>query len=89
MIDADHFKQVNDLHGHEMADEVTVRLVQACNAGLRQTDTLGRIGGEEFCVFLTDFDLDSATEVAERLREEIGSVEIGTGRARICIAASI
>ena len=42
MIDADHFKQVNDLHGHEMGDEVLTRLVRASKAGLRQTDTLGR-----------------------------------------------
>ncbi len=89
MIDADHFKQVNDLHGHEMGDEVLTRLVKASKAELRQTDTLGRIGGEEFCVFLPGTPLQGAADVAERLREAIGSIAVQANGTTIAITASI
>lgn len=89
MIDADHFKQVNDLHGHEVGDEVLVKLVKACKSELRQTDAMGRIGGEEFCVFLPGTDMEGAVEVAERVRKTIGAVEIETGGASVAITVSI
>lgn len=89
MIDADHFKQINDLHGHEVGDEVLTMLVKACKADLRQTDTLGRIGGEEFCVFLSGTPLEGAVEVAERLRQGIAGIKVQANDATIGVTASI
>jgi len=67
MIDADHFKCVNDQHGHEAGDAVLVELVQRLRAVLRSHDVIGRMGGEEFLVLLPDTGERAALEVAERL----------------------
>jgi diguanylate cyclase (GGDEF)-like protein len=71
-LDIDHFKRVNDSHGHGVGDETLVRFVQACSSCLRAMDTLGRSGGEEFAVLLPETVLADASEVAERMR---GAVE--------------
>ena len=67
-LDIDHFKKVNDTHGHAVGDATLVRFVQACATGLRVMDTLGRVGGEEFAVILPETSLAEACEVAERMR---------------------
>jgi len=67
MLDADNFKNTNDGFGHAVGDEILVQIVDACKSDLRQSDIVGRIGGEEFCVFLPRADLNSAIEVANRL----------------------
>jgi diguanylate cyclase (GGDEF)-like protein len=70
MFDADHFKQVNDDHGHGVGDEVLVGLAQVLAEGVREfTDLVGRLGGEEFAVLLPDADLSVAISVAERIRK--------------------
>jgi diguanylate cyclase (GGDEF)-like protein len=69
MIDADHFKRVNDDHGHDAGDAVLVELVRRlCNA-LRNQDVIGRVGGEEFLALLPGADQQAALEIAERLLE--------------------
>jgi diguanylate cyclase (GGDEF)-like protein len=68
-VDVDRFKSVNDTHGHFAGDEVLVRVAQACQAALRPSDRLGRIGGEEFLVLLPGAGLDTALPIAERLRQ--------------------
>ncbi len=68
LTDIDHFKQVNDRFGHNMGDEVLVRVASTLQETLRQVDLVGRWGGEEFLVILPDTDLDGARIVAERLR---------------------
>jgi len=70
-IDIDHFKAVNDSVGHQGGDEVLREVAGRIKEELRLSDTLGRIGGEEFVVLLIDADLDSATHVAQRIRESI------------------
>ena len=67
-IDLDHFKDVNDEHGHQAGDEVLRRFVAEARTVLRPADLLGRTGGEEFAVLLPDSDAERATAVAERLR---------------------
>lgn len=67
MIDADHFKRVNDAHGHEAGDAVLVELVQRVRNVLRSHDVIGRMGGEEFLVLLPNAGEHTAREVAERL----------------------
>lgn len=72
LIDADHFKSINDRYGHDAGDEVLVLLARALEARVRETDTVCRWGGEEFIVLLPQTDCASAQLLAESLR---GSVE--------------
>lgn len=68
MVDADHFKLVNDTYGHEAGDVVLCQLLQRIQQTLRLEDAVGRIGGEEFVVLLPGTPLDEAIQVAERIR---------------------
>ncbi len=70
MLDVDYFKKINDRHGHQAGDTVLKRLADVMRKVLRTVDIIGRMGGEEFAVLLPETDLQRATEVAERLREE-------------------
>jgi two-component system cell cycle response regulator len=67
-IDIDHFKQVNDAHGHQAGDDVLREVATRIKAELRISDALGRFGGEEFVALLIDADLASASAVAQRIR---------------------
>ena len=73
MLDVDHFKMVNDVHGHQAGDEILSEFGSAFSSTLRETDTAYRYGGEEFCVLLRETDADAAAIVAERLRVEIAA----------------
>ena len=68
-IDLDHFKQINDRHGHRAGDEVLRAFVALVKRTLRPTDLVGRIGGEEFALILPDAPLEGAAIVAEKLRQ--------------------
>jgi diguanylate cyclase (GGDEF)-like protein len=67
-FDLDHFKTVNDTYGHAAGDLVLSRTVQACNGVLRNTDLIGRLGGEEFAVLLPNTAQANAIPVAEKMR---------------------
>jgi diguanylate cyclase (GGDEF)-like protein len=71
MLDVDHFKEVNDTHGHQAGDEILSEFKTTFTAALRETDTAYRFGGEEFCVLLRETDAGAATIVAERIRSAI------------------
>jgi len=71
IIDADHFKEVNDLFGHLKGDEVLKEVASRLQIGSRPTDHLSRFGGEEFVLLLPDTDHDGALALAERLRLNI------------------
>ena len=68
LIDLDHFKDINDNYGHDAGDQVLCHVAELLQAPLRQSDILGRFGGEEFIFILPDTDLDQARSVAERMR---------------------
>ena len=68
MLDVDHFKKVNDTHGHKVGDQALVKLGEVCKKTLRSFDIIGRMGGEEFAVFLPQTDQQEAMDVAQRLR---------------------
>ncbi len=68
MIDADHFKMINDQYGHLTGDQVLHEIGQIIKENVREIDIVGRYGGEEFCVVLPDTDLDGSRVVAERIR---------------------
>lgn len=76
MLDADHFKNVNDTYGHEAGDRVLKALANACVAELRDVDVLGRFGGEEFTVTLPETSMETALEAAERLRVKLAATEV-------------
>lgn len=76
MLDIDHFKIVNDTHGHDVGDQVLRSLAETAVIALRGADILGRLGGEEFGVLLPETDEQAAIEVAERLRMSIEHTSI-------------
>lgn len=80
MFDIDHFKQVNDRHGHETGDIVLQALASIVRLTLRETDMIGRIGGEEFVALLPETQAQKASEVAERLRTTVAEAAIPTGQ---------
>jgi diguanylate cyclase (GGDEF)-like protein len=71
MLDIDHFKRVNDRYGHAKGDQVLKSLAQFMKVHLREFDILGRYGGEEFAIILPGADLNSARNVAYRLRQGV------------------
>ncbi|MDO8939740.1 MAG: diguanylate cyclase [Methylicorpusculum sp.] len=91
MLDIDHFKQVNDNHGHTAGDRVLERVGGIFADILRETDIPGRLGGEEFAVLLPETDLEKAVEVAERLRSYIAESPIffESGALPLSISVSI
>jgi|GEM_PF-1280720 len=81
MLDADHFKSVNDTHGHDAGDRVLKRISAACIELLRASDIFGRFGGEEFVACLPETSLEIATEVAERMRAILAESKIPINNA--------
>ncbi|MBD8872301.1 GGDEF domain-containing protein [Rhodanobacter sp. DHB23] len=76
LLDVDHFKSINDVHGHAVGDQVLVGLASTCQAGLREIDLLGRLGGEEFGLLLPEVRISDALAIAERLRSTLASLAI-------------
>jgi len=91
MLDIDHFKMVNDTHGHAIGDVVLKAVAQICKKGLREIDILGRIGGEEFAILLPQTSGDTAREVAERIRNTVqdAGVPVGNGAPAIQVTVSM
>jgi diguanylate cyclase (GGDEF)-like protein len=69
MLDLDHFKQINDNHGHRAGDKVLQTFSTLCRSTLRESDLIGRLGGEEFVIMLPETGISEATGIAERLRK--------------------
>jgi diguanylate cyclase (GGDEF)-like protein len=88
LIDLDHFKVVNDTHGHAVGDRVLRCAVQACQTHLRSTDVFGRLGGEEFGILLPDCTLERAYRRAEQIRVAITTTATGDNAPGIPISAS-
>jgi diguanylate cyclase (GGDEF)-like protein/PAS domain S-box-containing protein len=89
MLDLDHFKQVNDNHGHAAGDAVLQAFARAAQSTLRKIDLIGRLGGEEFAILLPETGLGAAHLFAERLRLHITTMSVENGGVSIQITVSI
>ena len=89
LIDLDHFKSINDRFGHAVGDKVLQIFAKTTRAGLRQTDLVGRLGGEEFTVVLADAGIDNAYLVADRLRRAFAAAAAVVDGETIYATASI
>ncbi|MCP8467319.1 GGDEF domain-containing protein [Pseudomonas sp. ZM23] len=90
MLDIDHFKRINDTHGHAFGDAVLKAVAAELSQGLREVDLLGRLGGEEFAAILPETDPQQALQVAERLRTAVQSlIFTGEDGSRLDLTLSI
>jgi len=89
MVDADHFKKVNDTYGHAAGDEVLKALAACLRKGTRSLDVVGRLGGEELGVLLPGASEETATMVSERLRQSIEDLVVEHKDTRVQITVSI
>jgi len=88
LIDVDHFKEVNDQHGHDVGDRALRTVARLIGEVIRESDIAFRFGGEEFLVLLPGARADQAMGVAERLRETIAEYNFGLGSQRLSLTAS-
>ena len=88
VVDLDNFKRVNDRYGHPTGDEVLAKTAAILKSEVRSTDTVGRLGGEEFILLLPNCSTQDALAVAEKLRLGIGSKPLSAGGADISVTAS-
>jgi diguanylate cyclase (GGDEF)-like protein len=91
MLDIDYFKRVNDIYGHLAGDSVLRNCAEIMKTSLRLSDTLGRIGGEEFSILLPEAEIGYGIEIAERLRKKIGrsNLEFEGKKLRVTVSAGI
>ena len=88
MMDIDHFKNINDNHGHSVGDKVLIVIADLLQSMIREIDVVARIGGEEFAFVLPETDIDEATNLAERLRLEIEKTIVEHNETTLNITAS-
>jgi len=89
LIDVDHFKAINDTHGHIVGDDILRELTQSMEDSVRPEDTFGRWGGEEFLVIANGTELESAEMLAQRIREGVAQHEFATvGRVTVSIGVA-
>jgi diguanylate cyclase (GGDEF)-like protein len=91
IIDIDHFKRVNDQHGHLEGDEVLKQLAEILKSGFRRSDKVSRWGGEEFAILLPDTQLKNAITVAEKLRTKVekNPFELSNSQLQLTISAGV
>lgn len=88
-IDLDHFKEINDTFGHPAGDACLKAIIDPIHAELRQSDVIGRYGGEEFVVILSSADMAAAQPIAERIRARVADVRVEGFGAPISLTCSI
>ncbi|MBK6863748.1 MAG: GGDEF domain-containing protein [Ideonella sp.] len=88
LIDIDHFKRINDSHGHAAGDEALREFAKAALGAVRTTDVLARWGGEEFLLLLPDTEIGAATQVLARIQARIAALRVDVGTATLELAFS-
>ena len=89
ILDLDHFKQVNDTHGHDVGDEVLRAVADCLKDMTRYHDVVARLGGEEFAVVAPNMDSEMLVRFAERIRKAIAGMAVLSGNVRLKITASV
>jgi len=89
MIDIDKFKNINDNYGHSVGDEVIILLANKLEGYVRSSDIVSRFGGEEFAVLLYNASLDDARNIAEKIRMNVGELELDTSKGKLEFTISI
>jgi len=89
LLDFDHFKQVNDQHGHAMGDEVLVQTLNRIKAIVRDTDVIARIGGEEFVLLLPHTAREGAEFLSERILEQVRDLEVARNARSVRITVTM
>jgi diguanylate cyclase (GGDEF)-like protein len=88
-MDLDRFKHVNDNAGHAAGDRLLKEIARLIKRNLRDKDVCARLGGDEFCMLLIDCEMDTATQIAERIREQVESFRLLWGGRVYSVGASI
>lgn len=91
VIDVDHFKSINDHHGHPVGDAVLISIANTCIATMRKSDVFGRLGGEEFTLLLPETEVEDARQAAERIRRliEMTIVEVAGLSIRATVSMGV
>jgi diguanylate cyclase (GGDEF)-like protein len=89
ILDLDHFKQVNDTHGHDIGDEVLRAVAKCLKDMTRYHDVVARLGGEEFAIVAPNMDKERLFALAERIRKAIAATTVISGNVRLKITASL
>ena len=89
MIDIDHFKNINDSHGHAAGDQILIEVAKALKDNLRDYDIVGRIGGEEFAMFLPNSPIETAIQIAERIRAKTANLSTSFQQKSISLTISV
>ena len=89
LLDIDHFKMVNDQHGHAAGDAALRQFAAAVRRCLRREDVFGRLGGEEFCALLPSTAVGGAAQLAERIRQSVANLAVEAGGHRLSLKVSI
>lgn len=89
VLDVDHFKDINDTHGHDVGDAVLKQVTATILGCLRKEDVMGRLGGEEFAIYMLNSDLPDALVVAERIRAKVNAAPMMIRGHRITCSVSI
>ncbi len=89
VFDLDHFKRVNDQHGHQVGDQVLCEAARRARSQVRQGELLARLGGEEFVVLASNCDPEQAQQLAERLRAALGDTPMTPGGQPLQVTASV
>lgn len=89
LIDADHFKSINDSYGHQTGDAILIELVRLLHASVRKQDFVARIGGEEFVVFLPGTEREEALSIVRRLHAGVSGRDLSIGEHHIHLTVSI
>ncbi len=89
VIDADNFKAINDVFGHDHGDQALRQIAEVIRNSVRLDDVVGRLGGEEFGIFATDISRDGAYALAERIREAVADIAFEPGAVPHSLSVSI